>query len=76
MFTTNSREVAILLPFFKNIIGYIYEKTRLPLPIYFGMFPVKMVTYVGEPIPYDPERSVEDLKALVIKYSFLFLDVI
>ncbi|GBO07183.1 Transmembrane protein 68 [Araneus ventricosus] len=39
----------------------IYEKTRLPVVPIYGGFPVKMRTYVGTPIPYDPNISPEEL---------------
>nr|XP_034987413.1 transmembrane protein 68-like isoform X1 [Zootoca vivipara] len=60
MFTQNVREA------FRNIgrtrlTRWLYEKTRLLyLPIY-GPFPVKMRTYIGEPIPYDPNITAAEL---------------
>lgn len=40
---------------------WLYERTRLVLfPIY-GFFPVKLRTIIGEPIPYDPSITAEEL---------------
>ncbi|XP_060133800.1 monoacylglycerol/Diacylglycerol O-acyltransferase-like isoform X4 [Zootoca vivipara] len=44
-----------------RLTRWLYEKTRLLyLPIY-GPFPVKMRTYIGEPIPYDPNITAAEL---------------
>lgn len=40
---------------------WLYERFRLlVLPIY-GGFPVKLCTYIGEPIPYDPNVTAKEL---------------
>ncbi|CAF0741829.1 unnamed protein product [Brachionus calyciflorus] len=62
MFTENSREALRTLPFFRKFFRYIYEKTRLPLVPIYGMFPVKLRTYIGEPIEFDDSLSAEELK--------------
>ncbi|XP_033011113.1 transmembrane protein 68-like isoform X2 [Lacerta agilis] len=60
IFTQNCCEI------FRNIgktrlTRWLYEKTRLLyLPIY-GGFPVKLRTYIGEPIPYDPNITATEL---------------
>jgi hypothetical protein len=36
------------------------------VPIY-GLFPVKLVSYIGKPILYDENRSVEELVELTKK---------
>ncbi|XP_033011117.1 transmembrane protein 68-like [Lacerta agilis] len=60
IFTQNCCEI------FRNIgktrlTRWLYEKTRLVyLPIY-GGFPVKLRTYIGEPIPYDPNITATEL---------------
>ena len=51
--------------FTKGFFRWIYEKTRLPLVPIYGLFPVKMITYLGKPIEYDENRSVEQLVELV-----------
>ncbi|KAL7984294.1 hypothetical protein Chor_002864, partial [Crotalus horridus] len=39
----------------------LYEYVRWPLVILYGGFPVKWRTHIGQPIPYDPNITVEDL---------------
>ncbi|KAJ6664009.1 hypothetical protein lerEdw1_008963 [Lerista edwardsae] len=42
-------------------LKWLYERTRwLIVPIY-GGFPVKLCTYIGDPILYDPNITVEEL---------------
>uniref|UniRef100_A0A670I4E5 Transmembrane protein 68 n=1 Tax=Podarcis muralis TaxID=64176 RepID=A0A670I4E5_PODMU len=44
-----------------GLTRWLYEKTRLfYLPVY-GGFPVKLRTYIGEPIPYDPNITAAEL---------------
>nr|XP_028594371.1 transmembrane protein 68-like [Podarcis muralis] len=44
-----------------RLTRWLYEKTRLLyLPIYGGL-PVKLTTYIGEPIPYDPNITAAEL---------------
>ncbi|XP_034981092.1 monoacylglycerol/Diacylglycerol O-acyltransferase [Zootoca vivipara] len=44
-----------------RLTKWLYEKTRrVLLPIY-GGFPVKLRTYIGEPIPYDPNTTPTEL---------------
>uniref|UniRef100_A0A670I2P2 Transmembrane protein 68-like n=1 Tax=Podarcis muralis TaxID=64176 RepID=A0A670I2P2_PODMU len=44
-----------------GLARWVYEKTRcLLLPVY-GGFPVKLRTYIGEPIPYDPNITATEL---------------
>ncbi|XP_034981091.1 monoacylglycerol/Diacylglycerol O-acyltransferase isoform X2 [Zootoca vivipara] len=44
-----------------RLTKWLYEKTRcIFLPSY-GGFPVKLRTYVGEPIPYDPNITATEL---------------
>ncbi|UJR36382.1 hypothetical protein I4U23_029106 [Adineta vaga] len=67
MFTKNCREAVRAMTIGRRFLSYIYEKTRLPLVPIYGMFPVKMITYLGEPIPYDPNVTTEMLVARVKK---------
>ncbi|KAH0617704.1 hypothetical protein JD844_016202 [Phrynosoma platyrhinos] len=40
---------------------WLYEQTRIVFfPIY-GLFPVKLRTHIGQPIPYDPNVTAEEL---------------
>ncbi len=66
MFTQNCREAMRVVPFFKKFFRMIYEKTRLPLVPIYGLFPVKMRTFIGKPIEYDENLTPEQLKDLVI----------
>ncbi|XP_077789137.1 DGAT1/2-independent enzyme synthesizing storage lipids-like isoform X1 [Podarcis muralis] len=43
-----------------RLTRWVYEKTRCLLPVY-GGFPVKLRTYIGEPIPYDPNITATEL---------------
>ncbi|KAG6940534.1 transmembrane protein 68-like [Chelydra serpentina] len=44
-----------------GIFRWLYESSRLPLVPVYGMFPVKLRTYVGDPIPYDPNITATEL---------------
>ncbi|KAF6039165.1 TMEM68 [Bugula neritina] len=50
IFTKNSRQAINTLSYGHNILRSLYEKTRWPLAIYYGLFPVKLKTYIGKPI--------------------------
>lgn len=67
MFTQNSREAFRSLGIFRSLFRWIYETTRLPLVPIYGMFPVKLRTFIGKPIEYDENRSVEELVELTKK---------
>lgn len=43
----------------------IYTWTKIPLAPVYGGFPVKLVTYVGKPIPYDENLTPEELQLKV-----------
>ncbi|KAG9347990.1 hypothetical protein AGOR_G00175770 [Albula goreensis] len=60
MFTQNVREgfrSLGTLRFFK----WVYERFRLPIAPVYGGFPVKFRTYLGDPIPYDPNVTAAEL---------------
>ncbi|XP_061467375.1 monoacylglycerol/Diacylglycerol O-acyltransferase-like [Rhineura floridana] len=60
LFTQNLRE-AYRTVGKTSLMRWLYEKTRLLiLPIY-GGFPVKLRTYIGEPIPYDANITAKEL---------------
>ncbi|XP_064909634.1 DGAT1/2-independent enzyme synthesizing storage lipids isoform X1 [Columba livia] len=44
-----------------GFLRQLYENTRLPIFPPYGGLPVKFRTYVGEPIPYDPNITTEEL---------------
>nr|XP_060631308.1 monoacylglycerol/Diacylglycerol O-acyltransferase-like [Anolis sagrei ordinatus] len=60
MFTQNLRE-AYRTVGKTRLLKWLYERTKLlVLPLY-GGFPVKLRTYIGEPIPYDPNLTAKEL---------------
>ncbi|PRD27500.1 UNVERIFIED_CONTAM: Transmembrane protein 68 [Trichonephila clavipes] len=61
VFTQNLREAFRSVKTGSHWLRKIYEKTRLPVVPIYGGFPVKMRTYVGTPIPYDPNMTPEEL---------------
>nr|XP_056710893.1 transmembrane protein 68-like [Euleptes europaea] len=60
MFTQNIREGYKTLGFIRAL-KWLYEYSRLPLVPIYGGYPVKLRTYLGEPIPYDPNITAEQL---------------
>ncbi|KPP67392.1 transmembrane protein 68-like [Scleropages formosus] len=60
MFTQNIRESFRYLGTWK-LSRWVYERFRLPLVLLYGGFPVKFRTYLGDPIPYDPNLSAAEL---------------
>ncbi|XP_026548324.1 transmembrane protein 68-like isoform X1 [Notechis scutatus] len=60
IFTKNLREgyrtLGKIWPF-----KWLYERTRWPIVPIYGGFPVKFCTYIGDPIPYDPNISAGEL---------------
>lgn len=66
VFTQNIREMFRTIKMGRRILETLYNYTRCPLaaPIY-GGFPVKMRTFIGEPIPYDPSLTPEELSLKV-----------
>jgi len=61
VYTQNLREAFVAVKFCSCIFRSLYEWTRLPFVPFYGGFPVKLKTYVGEPIPYDPSVTPEEL---------------
>ncbi|XP_061652585.1 transmembrane protein 68 isoform X5 [Phyllopteryx taeniolatus] len=60
MFTQNVREgfrSLGTLRFFR----WLYETFRLPVAPVYGGFPVKFRTFLGDPIPYDPNVTASEL---------------
>ncbi|XP_011161432.3 transmembrane protein 68 [Solenopsis invicta] len=64
-FTRNIRESYRSLRWGQRILLKIYAKTKLPIVPIYGGFPVKLVTYVGKPIPYDKTLTPEELQIKV-----------
>ncbi|XP_077187694.1 DGAT1/2-independent enzyme synthesizing storage lipids-like isoform X3 [Paroedura picta] len=60
MFTQNVREGIRSLGGIK-FFRLVYEYLRLPLVPLYGNFPVKLRTFLGEPLPYRPKATAEQL---------------
>ncbi|XP_006633982.2 DGAT1/2-independent enzyme synthesizing storage lipids [Lepisosteus oculatus] len=60
MFTQNVREGFRSLGSIR-LYRWLYEKFRLPIVPIYGGFPVKFRTYLGDPIPYDPNLTATEL---------------
>ncbi|XP_010889670.1 transmembrane protein 68 isoform X2 [Esox lucius] len=60
MFTKNVREGFRSLGNLR-FFRWSYEKFRVPMAPVYGGFPVKFRTYLGDPIPYDPNISAAEL---------------
>ncbi|XP_074644055.1 DGAT1/2-independent enzyme synthesizing storage lipids-like [Tubulanus polymorphus] len=67
VFTQNCREALCTLEIGRKYLRQLYEKTRLPLVPIYGYFPVKLRTFIGDPIPYEEFKDMtpEDLSAKV-----------
>ncbi|XP_006818878.1 DGAT1/2-independent enzyme synthesizing storage lipids-like [Saccoglossus kowalevskii] len=65
LFTQNCREAFRCLSIGRSFFRYLYEKCRLPLCPIYGGFPVKLRTFIGDPIPYDPSLTPQQLAVKV-----------
>ncbi|ELU04707.1 hypothetical protein CAPTEDRAFT_173647 [Capitella teleta] len=66
VFTRNCRETIRSLSIGRTWLRWIYEKTRMPLVPIYGGFPVKLKTYIGDPIYPDPNATADEF-ALQVK---------
>ncbi|XP_071442917.1 DGAT1/2-independent enzyme synthesizing storage lipids [Hetaerina americana] len=65
IFTQNLREAFCSVSWGYTFWQWLYNVTRFPfIPVY-GGFPVKLRTFVGEPIPYEENITPEELKKKV-----------
>lgn len=65
MFTENLREAFRTVSLGRRFFLKMYALFKLPFAPIYGGFPVKMITHLGEPIPYDPDLTPEELQAKV-----------
>lgn len=65
MFTENIREAFRAVNFARKFFLRLYAFTKFPFAPIYGGFPVKLVTHIGKPIPYDPSLSPEQLQMKV-----------
>ncbi|KAM9718473.1 DGAT1/2-independent enzyme synthesizing storage lipids [Menidia menidia] len=76
MFTQNVREGFRSLGTLR-LFRWLYERFRLPVAPVYGGFPVKFRTFLGDPIPYDPnlnaaqlaERVQQEVQSLIQKHQ-------
>ncbi|XP_013907263.1 PREDICTED: transmembrane protein 68-like [Thamnophis sirtalis] len=60
-FTQNIRENIRIVGGQIKLLRWIYEYIRLPIFPLYGNFPGKLQIYFGDPIPYDPNTTAEEL---------------
>lgn len=65
MFTENLREAFRTVSIGKRIFLKLYQRLKFPFAPIYGGFPVKLITHLGKPIPYDPTLTPEQLQAKV-----------
>lgn len=61
VFTRNIRQMFYIPEVFQRLLRPLYERVRVPVVPLFGGFPVKLITYIGEPIPCDSADTAEEL---------------
>lgn len=76
MFTENLREAFRSVNFMRRWFIKIYNATRIPVRPVYGGFPVKFRTYLGKPIPYEPNVTPEQLQEKVIITCFHLIIII
>ncbi len=62
VFTRNIREAVRTLNFSKRLMRAIYNRIRLPCAPIYGGWPVKMTTYIGDPILVDADDTPESFR--------------
>ncbi|CAD5219814.1 unnamed protein product [Bursaphelenchus okinawaensis] len=65
VFTENCRDAFRTPRWGRKLFRGLYEKSRLPLCPIYGGFPVKMITYLGEPVSFDESYTPEEIKMVV-----------
>lgn len=65
VFTQNLREAFRAIRIGQSLFKRIYERFKYPVVPIYGGFPVKLRTFIGKPIPYDPSLSPEQVAANV-----------
>ncbi|KAJ6215982.1 hypothetical protein RDWZM_010482 [Blomia tropicalis] len=61
VFTTNIRHLAWTFDWIQRLLRPLYEKTRIPMVVFLGGFPVKLTTYIGEQIFWDYGETDQEL---------------
>lgn len=75
MFTENLREAFRSVGFLRRWFIKLYNFSRIPVRPIYGGFPVKFRTYLGEPIPYDPNVTAEELQHKVQNIFFFIINL-
>lgn len=65
IFTRNIQEAFRPVPFCQSFMKKLYLKTRIPLTPMFGGFPVKLRTFIGDPIKVKPYQTPEEIRSEV-----------
>lgn len=66
VFTRNQRETIRASQYGKSLFRILYEWSRMPIWWIYGGFPVKLVTFIGEPIHFDADKvTVEEVAEMV-----------
>lgn len=65
MFTENLREAFRTVSFGRRLFLRLYALLKFPIAPIYGGFPVKMITHLGKPIPYDENLTPEQLQTKV-----------
>lgn len=65
MYTENLREAFRTVSIGKRFFLKLYQRFKFPFAPIYGGFPVKLITHIGEPIPYDPNLTPEQLQVKV-----------
>lgn len=66
VFTRNLNETLRTAQLWPKLTRAIYDWTRWPLALFYGGFPVRLTTFVGEPIHFDPDQvTVEEVAEMV-----------
>lgn len=52
---------------YPGFFRWLYDRFRLPIAPVYGGFPVKFRTFLGDPIPYDPNINAAELAQKVSK---------
>lgn len=65
MYTENLREAFRTVSIGRKFFLRLYARFKFPFAPIYGGFPVKLISHVGKPIPYDPNLTPEALQSKV-----------
>lgn len=67
-----SKVLSLSLSFYPGLYRWLYERFRFPAAPVYGGFPVKFRTFLGDPIPYDPNINAAELAEKVSELKLLY----